>query len=324
MSLRILCVALAFFAIAIYCQGIWIGWMNRYRLGQAIKEYGPAAHLKKTGTPSMGGVVALLLAPLAVVSSKIYGDAAVSSAVFIWAFPAATALVGLTDDLMKLSSGSSEGLKSLQKLFLQIAVTIPWALWVGKGGVYLLPSIMVPALYGVPLLVFLAVGIQNAVNVTDGLDGLAGGAVALSLAALVLLSKSASVTLAAAIGLALVTAFLWHNSNPAELFMGDVGAHLWAGLLIALCVKSRSLILIFPTGFLFGVEIFTVAIQIAAIRKFNRKIFLMSPLHHHFELIGWKEPRIVTRFCLAHLAGMVTLLIVVISLYRGDVCYAGR
>jgi phospho-N-acetylmuramoyl-pentapeptide-transferase len=317
MQLKVLCLSLAFFALALYFQRIWVGLMRRFNLGQAIKAYGPTAHKKKTGTPSMGGIVALALAPVVIASSYFCGAAGLRSMFSIWLYPLLAASVGLADDLLKLIGKSSEGLKSLQKLFLQIIVTIPWALWVARDGIYLTPTLAISNSLGIPLLVFLGVGIQNAVNVTDGLDGLAGSALAVSLTGSLFLSQSASVTVSAAAGLAILSAFLWHNSNPAELFMGDVGAHLWAGLLISLCVESRFILLIFPMAFLFGVEMVTVVIQIFAIRKLGKKVFLMSPLHHHYELRGWAEPTIVVRFCLAHLVGMVTLLIFVLTLYGG-------
>jgi phospho-N-acetylmuramoyl-pentapeptide-transferase len=309
--------AFAFFAAALYCQSIWIWWARRFGIGQAIKDYGPAAHIEKTGTPSMGGIIALALIPFLTVVSYLAGAAEIRDMFSLWAYPVIAAFVGLTDDLLKLLSKSSEGLKSMQKLFLQAAVTIPWAIWASGDGVYLTPSMSIARPYGVALLLFLGVGILNAVNVTDGLDGLAGSAIAVSLSAALLLTDVASVTVSAVFGLALLTAFLWHNSNPAELFMGDVGAHLWAALLISICVESKFLLFIFPLAFLFGVEMVTVAVQILAIRKFGRKVFRMSPLHHHFELCGWKEQKIVTRFCIAHIVGMAALLIFVLSIYGG-------
>jgi phospho-N-acetylmuramoyl-pentapeptide-transferase len=317
MQLKLLCLALSFFAIALYCQRVWIWWTRRFGMGQAIKDYGPAAHIEKTGTPSMGGIVALALLPFLAAVSYLSGATDIWDAPSLWAYPVMAALVGLTDDLLKFFRKSSEGLKSIQKLFLQMAVTIPWAVWVSGDGVYLMPSMSVARPYGIVLLLFLGVGILNAVNVTDGLDGLAGGAMTVSLSAVLLLVDIAAVKVSAVFGLAALAAFLWHNSNPAELFMGDVGAHLWGALLISICVESKFLLFIFPLSFLFGVEMLTVAVQILAIRKFGRKVFRMSPLHHHFELCGWKEQKIVTRFCIAHLVGMAALFIFVFSIYGG-------
>ncbi|MDR3322208.1 MAG: phospho-N-acetylmuramoyl-pentapeptide-transferase [Synergistaceae bacterium] len=317
MPLKTLCLSLAFFAVALYLQRIWISLMRRFGLGEAIKDYGPESHLKKKGTPSMGGVVALVLVPLAVVSARLCGVTGLREMLYIWTFPVMAALVGLLDDLIKRLRKSSEGLRSLQKLALQIAVTVPWAIWASRGGVFLTPTLALEPFAGAALLSFFGVALMNGVNVTDGVDGLAGSAIAISLSAMLLCSAHVPVRVSAAVGLALVSAFLWHNSNPAELFMGDVGAHLWAGLLLALCVESKYVLFVFPIGFLFGVEIATVAIQITAIRKFGRKVFRMSPLHHHFELLGWREPKIVFRFCVAHLVGMTALFIFVMALCGG-------
>ncbi len=316
-GIKILCLSFAFFSLALYGQRLWIRWMHRFSLGEAIKEYGPKGHLKKRGTPSMGGVVALFLVPFLVMTLYALRLASLGSLARIWAFPIAAAMVGLIDDGLKRWTHSSEGLKSLQKLFLQILIAVPWAWYAARGGLYLTPSWSVGPEVGVPLLVFFGVGVMNAVNVTDGLDGLAAGAVAISLIAFLLIAKSDAGIASSAVALAMVVAFLWHNAHPAEVFMGDVGAHLWAGLILSLCVAERALILIFPLGFLFGVEIVTVAIQIVAIRKFHRKVFLMSPLHHHFELLGWNETKIVVRFWLVHLAGLAVLLIVLFTMTGG-------
>ena len=107
--------------------------------------------------------------------------------------------------------------------------------------------------------------------------------------------------------IALCLGFLWHNCNPASVFMGDVGAHFLAGLMLSLCICSGAVFYIIPACFFFGVEICSVAIQIVAIRRFHKKVFKMSPIHHHFEMSGWKETQIVTRFWIIHLLGVIFL-----------------
>lgn len=304
----------AVFLLSLFLQGIWIKRMRQLEIGQVIKKYGPQAHMKKTGTPSMGGVVALFVLPVALCCAALLDQATFGDMLWIWSYPFLAASVGLLDDMLKFRSHSSEGLSSLQKLALQILVTLPWAFGAASLGLYWLPGFKIGAVFAVPLLVFLGVGVQNAVNVTDGLDGLAGGAVSISLTAALLVFKEGSAVVSAALGLAMLLAFLWHNTNPASVFMGDVGAHFWAGLLISLCVATNSLLLVFPLCFLFGIELISSAIQIVSIRKFGRKIFKMSPLHHHFELCGWSETTIVTRFWLVHVIGMAFLFAVVYSI----------
>lgn len=320
--MKILSLSLSFFAVALFCQMLWIDWMRRHSMGEAIKEYGPKGHMKKKGTPSMGGIVALALVPFVVLALYGLNLARAGTLVRIWSFPIAAALIGLLDDALKSRSHSSEGLKSLQKLFLQIAISLPWAYYMARGGLYIAPAWQIAPELGVPLLAFMGVGVMNAVNVTDGLDGLATGSLIITMLAMSLVARRQGVGESAILAVALLAAFLWHNANPAEVFMGDVGAHLWAGLLISLCVVERSLIFIFPLGFIFGIEMVSVTIQIIAIRKFNRKVFLMSPLHHHFEYLEWGETTIVTRFWIAHLVGLVVLFIFLFTVFERGVWVA--
>ncbi|GHV51158.1 phospho-N-acetylmuramoyl-pentapeptide-transferase [Synergistales bacterium] len=314
----IIAFSLVYFVLAISAQCVFITRVKETGAGQVIKDYGPESHKKKSGTPTMGGLIALFLAPVIVISSYQWRLANISGMVSIWLYPIFAALVGLADDTLKYKNASSEGLKSLQKLALQFAVTVPWAVWTARDGISLLPSIEISAAWGTALLMFLGVGALNAVNVTDGLDGLAGGTVAISLISILFWASNESVTLSASAGFAVALAFLWHNFNPAELFMGDVGAHLWAALLLTLCVESRAALLAIPTCFIFGVEIVTVAIQIVSIRKYKKKIFRMSPLHHHYELCGWKEQKIVARFYVAHIVG-ISLIMLIITYLFGEI-----
>jgi phospho-N-acetylmuramoyl-pentapeptide-transferase len=311
MTVITLSLSFIFFAAALYLEGIWISVMRYVRVGEAIKDYGPQEHKKKRGTPGMGGIVAFVLAPLMAYLTYYCDLAGAREMFYIWSFPILAGLVGLTDDILKCVRRSSEGLSSLQKLFLQIAAGSLWVYLIRGRGIYVIPGFMLPPHIGAPLLVFICVGALNAVNVTDGLDGLAGSAVAVSLVSMFLWTGNQAVLASASFGLSVILAFLWYNSNPALVFMGDVGSHFWGGLLVSLCVAGRSLIFIVPTAFIFGIELATSAIQIAAIRGFNRKVFKMSPLHHHFELSGMKEPTIVSRFTLAHLAGVVAAIILI-------------
>jgi phospho-N-acetylmuramoyl-pentapeptide-transferase len=317
MMLTTLCLSFIFFALALYLEGIWIYVMRYLRVGEAIKDYGPQEHKKKKGTPGMGGVIVFILAPVMAYSAYYCDLSGAREMFYIWSFPLLSGLVGLTDDILKCARRSSEGLSSFQKLFLQIAVSSIWVYLIHDRGVYLIPGFPLPLRIGAPALVFICAAVLNAVNVTDGLDGLAGSATAVSLVSMFLWTDNQAVLVSASFGLAAVLAFLWHNSNPAMVFMGDVGSHFWGGLLISLCIAGRSLIFIIPTAFIFGIELATSAIQIIAIRGFNRKVFKMSPLHHHFELAGMKEPTIVTRFALAHLAGVTAAIILIKTVLGG-------
>lgn len=296
--------------LEILLQRFWIARMRELKIRQVTKLYGPSWHDKtKAGTPTMGGVVfppALLLVLLVnyfMVHALSFGDI-----VRILSYPLLAAAVGFTDDWIKHSRRSSDGISSLQKLALQIIITVPWAVWMLPSGLSLWPGAVIPGFAGVAVLTFVGVGLQNAVNVTDGLDGLATGCASISFfAALCVFCHDIYTFAPAAAALGICLGFLWHNANPASVFMGDVGAHFLAGLMVTVCVMSGSFIYVIPLGFMFGLEIISVAIQIAAIRGFKKKVFLMSPMHHHFEMLGWSETQIVTRFWIMHLVGLLII-----------------
>jgi phospho-N-acetylmuramoyl-pentapeptide-transferase len=306
MSLALLEIGLLAFFLEILLQRLWILRMRRLRAEQVQKSYGPQRHLEeKAHTPSQGGVVFLAVALAAAVIAAFAGVASAGRILAVLVYPFLAAGIGFWDDFLKARRRSSEGLRSLQKLGAQLLATLPWALALSWGGLSLWPGRTLGTPYGTLLLTFLGVGMQNAVNVTDGLDGLAAGSVALSCAAgLFALGGAPEVLWLCSIGCACALAFLWHNSHPASIFMGDVGAHFLAGVLVSACAFSGRLAAIIPLGFLFGIEMVSVTLQIIAIRGFGRRIFRMSPLHHHFELLGWSETWIVARFQLIHLVGL--------------------
>lgn len=306
--------------LEISMQNLWTKKMHKLKIEQVTKEYGPCWHEKtKMGTPTMGGIVFIPVL-LVAVCIIFFIDESLSCGrmLQVVSYPILAAGVGLLDDWLKYSKHSSDGLKSMQKLLLQVVVTLPWAFWMVEGPFEILPNIILPTLPSVFLVTFIGVGLQNGVNVTDGLDGLASGCALISFigAALFIASDPLiALVIAAACGIAL--GFLWHNANPATVFMGDVGAHFFAGLLLAVCLASGALIMIIPLCFLFGIEILSVSIQIFSIRCFKKKVFLMSPIHHHFEMLGWKETQIVTRFWIIHMVGMtvcVSLLFLLVHL----------
>lgn len=289
-------------------QRLWTAKMHKMKIEQVTKKYGPCWHEKtKMGTPTMGGIVFI---PVMLVSSVlicfVYGLDNWSTAMQVISYPILAAAVGFVDDWLKYTKHSSDGLKSLQKLLLQVIVTVAWASWVLPDSLYIMPSFAISKIYALLLVSFIGVGFQNAVNVTDGLDGLAAGCSLISLiGALFFLPYSPLLALVTISGCGIALGFLWHNANPASVFMGDVGAHFFAGLLLSVSLASGAFIFILPLGFMFGIEIISVSVQIFAIRRLKRKVFLMSPIHHHFEMLGWKETQIVFRFLIIHTVGMV-------------------
>lgn len=293
--------------LGIGLQSKWIDLLQAFRAEQVLKDYGPHAHREsKRKTPSMGGVVFLVLGAMAWIWSVEQGLGTWGEHVGIWGLAFGASGVGLLDDFLKFSRRSSEGLTSRQKFLCQTAVCLPWAMHVIylRGGT---TSAMVWVLFVLGA-TFVANGMLNAVNVTDGLDGLAAGASVLSFLALAgMVSPGSSAWWGALAGGSIAGGFLWHNAHPARVFMGDGGAHFLGGLLMGVAAFANSPLAVVVASPLFGLEILSVALQIVAIRCFQRKVFRMSPWHHHFELGGWVETQIVVRFWLIHALGIVVL-----------------
>ena len=299
------------FALALALGRPLIGYLASWKLGQIIREEGPQAHHAKAGTPSMGGWLFLIPALVATaLFTPLVGEVFLLLLVIL-----GYALVGFVDDYLIVKRRSNKGLSPRQKLAGQIAVAVGFAF-----GLYLLnhgTSVILPftqgrglwdlGLFYYPLLVFIMVGTTNAVNLTDGLDGLAAGTVAIALAALgwVLLAyghfshlAGVEVLIAALIGALL--GFLWYNCHPAQVFMGDTGS-LALGAAVAGCaVVGRLEFWLIPIGAVFIAETLSVMAQVLYFKRTGgKRLFKMSPLHHHFELSGWKETKVVTRFYLA-------------------------
>ena len=294
-------IAMVVLLLEVSLQSIWI-WAQHsgiFSFFQKQKSYGPRIDVEnKASTPSMGGIVFIIISIFLLISGAVDYR--------IWLFAIACSAIGLVDDGLKFLRNSSEGLSSLWKLFLQIVTSSIFAVVVSLNyDIYLWGDVTSPVWASILLIIIFSVGLQNAVNVTDGLDGLAAGTAALSLVAMVLFMGELNYDVAVALGI--VIGFLWHNSHPAKVFMGDVGSHFLGGLLIALILFNGSILLLIPFSFLFGIEAVTVAVQIFSIRILKRKVFRMAPLHHHFQLLGWSETLIVNRFYIAHICGMALL-----------------
>ncbi|MDR3231772.1 MAG: phospho-N-acetylmuramoyl-pentapeptide-transferase [Synergistaceae bacterium] len=287
------------FLLGLALQYVWIRAQRKLRVTHAQKSYGVGIDVEvKASTPTMGGVVFIVLALAALLAKH---DA---EALLFWALPVACGLIGFVDDWLKFTRRSSEGFRSLRKLFVQVIVAVVWVVWASlQRGLFLWPGLACPLWIALPLSVVATVGMMNAVNVTDGLDGLAGGAFLISLAVLgYLLPRSEFDHSAFAVLFGMAAAFLIFNARPALVFMGDAGSHFLGGALVALCVQGGVILGLVAVGFLFGVELLSSAVQIAAIRGLGRKVFRMAPLHHHFQLMGWDETTVTTRFLVIHAA----------------------
>ena len=300
--------------------GPWfIRTLRRLSVGQNIRELGPQAHQIKAGTPTMGGLL-ILFATL--VPTLLWADL---TNVYVWLIVAVTAgfgIVGFLDDYLKVRRGRNLGLTASQKMLGQILV--------GSGlGLALLilpgfnPELTFPFLKRIvlnlsylyiPFVVLILVGVSNAVNLTDGLDGLAIGATTVAAATYAVFTYvagnrvianylqisyvpgvgEAAVFCGALIGAGL--GFLWYNSHPAEVFMGDVGSLSLGGAIGGVAILAKQEILLALVGGLFVIEALSVIVQVTSFKLRKKRVFRMAPLHHHFELSGWAEPKVIVRF----------------------------
>ena len=290
-----------------------IGLQLRLRVSQVQKNYGVGLDVEVKGsTPTLGGVTFVLTA-LVVLATQ--GGA---EALLFWSLPIACGAIGFADDWLKVTNKSSEGFTSLRKLAVQLIVASIWAFCARSMNVlFLWPGLDCPGWIVIPVAVLAAAGMMNAVNVTDGLDGLAGGAFLVSLGALgCLVSPPAELwTGRFAILFGMAVGFLFYNIHPARIFMGDTGSHFLGGALVAMCVSGGMIMALIPAGFIFGIELLSSAIQIISIRKFGRKIFRMAPLHHHFQRMGWAETTVTMRFLVVHAAGAALTVAFFVSLF---------
>ncbi|GHV45813.1 phospho-N-acetylmuramoyl-pentapeptide-transferase [Synergistales bacterium] len=311
MGLSVMYIAFAFLIVILSfiagsaLQFYWISLQRFFHMWGEQKTYGVGIDIDvKRVTPAMGGVVFIVMTLFFLAIDCFWG--AGWEGVYFWGLPLMGGAVGLADDWIKYSRGSSEGLRSLSKLFAQVSVAVIWVFWGQGAGVSfsLWPWLSCPEWIEALLAALAVVVMMNAVNVTDGLDGLAGGMFLFSLIVLTCLLPIGSDGLlrcAIAFLFGMTGGFLRYNIHPAKTFMGDAGSHFLGCALVALCVRGGMLLALVPAAFLFGLELLSSAIQIFAIRVFHRKIFKMAPLHHHFQLMGWTETTVTFRFLLFHI-----------------------
>jgi phospho-N-acetylmuramoyl-pentapeptide-transferase len=300
--IKILGATLVALFIAMLAGPQFIRWLRQRGIGQNIRELTPERHSAKQGTPTMGGVLILVsaLIPYLIFAHKYWESLVVVILIY------GSGAIGLADDLLKLRRQRSLGLSARVKLLLQVPlVAVAVFLALHYGGVdtkLMLPLVRegleIGSLYYIFAFLLIA-GFSNAVNLTDGLDGLAAGTVAVALFAYAGIAFLRGENDLAILGSCLTGAcvgFMWYNTHPASVFMGDTGSlALGAGLAGMAVVTGMELLLILIGG-LFVVEAMSVIIQVFSFRYFHRRVFLMTPIHHHFELRGWSEMKIIVRF----------------------------
>jgi phospho-N-acetylmuramoyl-pentapeptide-transferase len=334
LTLRAVMAMLAALLISLLFGHYFIRKLRQYQVAQVIRTDGPESHLAKSGTPTMGGLMILFTF---IFSSLIWTDWSNS---YVW-IVLATAIIfgsiGFIDDYLIIKHNSSKGLSSRKKILSQslAALLIGWWI-VSTSNNPMQTELLIPFFKNVSLSLgfvgflvlsyFVIVGASNAVNLTDGLDGLAIMPVVLISTALALFayisgnynfaaylnmpfmpgSGELLVMCAALIGAGL--GFLWFNTYPADIFMGDVGSLALGAILAVIAILLRQEILLFIMGGVFVVETLSVIIQVAYYKRYKKRVFLMAPIHHHFEKKGISEPKIIVRFW------MITLILVLVSL----------
>lgn len=305
--------------ICLFLGGPYIRWMKSKQIGQSIRDLGPQSHLSKKGTPTMGGGLILF----AIAISTLLWAELTNHYVWVCLFVTlGTGLIGWIDDYKKVVQKNSKGLSAKQKILSQTFVALCAAVFLfvmrDTPPVLKFPFFKDLSLdmgyFFIPFATFVIVGASNAVNLTDGLDGLAVGPTITTSLTFALLAYCAGNFLIAeylqipfvsgagelAIFLGSVGAaclgFLWFNAYPAEVFMGDVGALGLGGALGISAVITKNEFLLVLCGGIFVVEAVSVMLQVGSFKLTGKRIFKMAPIHHHFELKGWAEPKVIVRF----------------------------
>ncbi|EJW17415.1 phospho-N-acetylmuramoyl-pentapeptide-transferase [Paenibacillus alvei] len=292
------------FLLAVILGPLTIPLLRRLKFGQQVRDDGPKAHLKKAGTPTMGGAIILLAFALSFLKFSVMDTDFYVLLIATLGF----GLIGFLDDYIKIIFKRSLGLTAKQKLLGQLVCSglICVLLWQsGHSTVISIPGTSFGLDFGwfyYPFIVLMMLAVSNAVNFTDGLDGLLAGTSAIAFSAFAVIAMQASEISAAVSAAAMVGAvlgFLVFNAHPAKVFMGDTGSLGIGGAIAAVAILTKTELLIIIIGGVFVIEMLSVIIQVVSFKTRGKRVFKMSPIHHHFELCGWSEWRVVITFWLA-------------------------
>ncbi len=290
------------FLICIIIAPVLIPFLHKLKFGQEIREEGPVWHKKKAGTPTMGGIIFIVGSLLATIF--VIRDI---STIVVMLFALGFGLIGFADDYIKVVLKRNLGLTALQKLLLQIALSVAFVIVLNSLGM-LNTDIYIPfttmsvdlGWFYIIFAAFIMIGFTNAVNLTDGLDGLATSITAIvslffAIATFFVGNRALAVFMIALAGGCI--GFLVFNRYPAKVFMGDTGSLFLGGALAAASIVLKMPFILVIAGIIYVVEALSVILQVASFKLTGKRIFKMSPIHHHFEMCGWKEVKIVLVFC---------------------------
>jgi phospho-N-acetylmuramoyl-pentapeptide-transferase len=300
---RILIGGTAALLICIFLSPKFIEYLRKREFGQQIREDGPQGHHVKAGTPTMGGVLIFLSVSVPFLILSDYEWRSIG----VFGVAIACALLGFADDYIKLVRRRSLGLRARTKLGVTIAISL--ALWyVAEHKAHLAPTLRLRfvdyqidlGIFYPVLIYFVVAGTTSAVNLTDGLDGLAAGCAAIVLLAYIGITfiTGADLDMAMLAGclVGACVGFLWFNAFPATIFMGDTGSLGLGGAIAGLAVMTKTEVLLILLGGIFVIEALSVVIQVISFQTMRKRVFLMAPIHHHFELKAWSETKIILRF----------------------------
>ncbi|HBC97770.1 MAG TPA: phospho-N-acetylmuramoyl-pentapeptide-transferase [Clostridium sp.] len=297
-------VLIAFF-IAMLEGPILIPLLHKFKFGQSIREDGPKTHLKKAGTPTMGGIIFILATfiTMAVIVRKPSDEAMIALYAFI-----GFGIIGAIDDTLKIVRKKNLGLRAYQKMILLLVISGIFAYY-SANNPYIGTSIIIPfkkdtwdlGVFYIPFIIVYFAATTNAVNLTDGLDGLATSVTLLVMTFLALVSFAMGhITLAifCAVLAGALLGFLKYNAFPAQIFMGDTGSLALGGAVGAVAMILKLPLLVVIIGGIYVLETLSVILQVFSFKLTGKRIFKMSPIHHHFELSGWHETKVVSVFCI--------------------------
>ncbi|MGM0844506.1 MAG: phospho-N-acetylmuramoyl-pentapeptide-transferase [Bacillota bacterium] len=293
------------FLVTVLLSPIFIPFLRRLKFGQSIREEGPKSHQKKSGTPTMGGLVFLLsiIITTLFITSR-YSELGAETFLLLLV-TAGFGILGFLDDFIKVVMKRNLGLTSKQKLAGQIVISAIFFYIYQLNDFASTVSIPLTDIsvdlgwFYVLFIIFWLVGFSNAVNLTDGLDGLVSGTSAIAFGALAVLAWNQSqyeVSIFAVAVVGAVLGFLVFNAHPAKVFMGDTGSLALGGAIAAIAILTKLEILLVLIGGVFVIETLSVIIQVISFKTRGKRVFKMSPLHHHYELVGWSEWRVVVTF----------------------------
>ena len=299
------------FVLSLIAAAFFIPILRRLHVGQSVSRLINERHLKKEGTPTIGGLIFIVPTLIIMLILYLRGSIELNSNLIILLFVfVAYALLGFVDDFLKVKYHNNKGLPTLGKLALQTVIAIVFYIIFMKNGgdttvvISSLNNLTIPLGWGYGIFIFLVlVGTTNAVNITDGLDGLAGGLSAMAFLAFGVIAWGSNwisgyqeIAIFAFVVVGSLLGFLVFNTHPAKVFMGDTGSLALGAALATIAILTRHELSLVLIGGVFVAETLTSLIQIIAIRKFHRKVFKKAPLHHHFEELGWVETDIVKLF----------------------------